>query len=1128
MAIPSMGSSTSAVRDDIRSPNKDAGKVQPVESTLAIGSTLSQTSDEAPLIKTALSALSGASSHLSGAGSSAKSNSHSGPKRETSNNKQIRHAAERSSTFDVLMARSKGFVPAGSLAKEKASPSGPNSTLSIATAQGGRAQPTEQTAPPLPNASMEEFKELNNQYDTQDGYLHRSSDANTQNEQKIEAGLQQQMTGYPPEVIRFAQKQTQLQCMIAELPGSERQFYGGAIAILGSAYQLETSSDKRAVLDQKFTELESAVGDEFTRVSNDAVDRALGVFNPPTGEAYLGKEDRQDVDKLGNLRDRFLHAPDAGTRKAIFQEASELKGKLQNNISTKISERQRTEDSDWKEANGEVDRILNEAQAQADPAKRYELIGRQLFELDPGQDKLKDKVILAFTQRMQDSPELRDRLDTWHDQVSGPLNDHGVGAAKKYTDILKHLPPVSGDYVRDLSDQYNAVLKDVSFKDSITPAARAEKLVGQILEGIMRTMLGLTPLAPLADALPSTLPVNVRMGIDYGSALVGMLAGEGGGVAREISFAGKGIARAAGDAEVSGLAGREGGAAGEGLVQGAGKNMIAATQGELALSPEAKAAEKALQEKTVAEAGPAVDPTNLLAHQSVGDKSYGALENYADSSVSLKDLQPGQEPGILVDANGDRYIELGGKAYRARFDQESYSWRVFNKGSELKPQIPVRLNETTQQWEPESTAKPGKSGPNAPSTNGARFDVPDRYASVPDGELVPDPDRQGIFRDNKLQAYIKVNGKTWPVRWDKEQGTWRVYQTNAPSNHQYSVRLDEHGNWQVHSDTGLRGGMDSGSSSGGSPSSAGSAERPFPEAFRVSTSNGAAPSTAMEQTLNPPAWSSVADGRIDDPAFVQQYRTAFNNLPEDQRRAIRDWSYVDDGGSAGYSSDSSSVSYKGFNYDFNKKLFGGAPDAEATAHARTLQTGLDGLPIPGGANRLLRIAHVDRDYASKFSPGEYVTNSPAFMSASSKNEYAQYVLGDKDEGTGPDHPFALYDIQAQSATPFVSSVNTMATEEGEWVFRPGAVFRVEEVAVAKPNDPTENPRIGMRLVEVPVTQPIYAKNIHTGQLQIVYPSGTTLQAPAGSDPNLPPPPAYGNPNEPGAVLVGNVPGPSHS
>ncbi|MFM0554407.1 ArsR family transcriptional regulator [Paraburkholderia sediminicola] len=730
MTTSSVGSSMSGVPDELHTLNKDNDKPQPAgHASRSTPPLSSPQSHRAPANHDAPrhSGTPSLSAHRAVAAVFSRQTSGEAIPARTA---LPYEAAGSIPTLDVLSrgTRSAGIASALALARPAQNLGGSSGTPAAGATKAQQGKQTGQTTQPsdtLPGASIEEFSRLNEEYDTEDGYLPRNSEADSQIAQQIEDGLQQEMTGYPPQLIQFQQRETHLQGMLAELPESERQFYGGVVATLGAVYQLETSNDKRYAIDQKMTDLENAVREEATRVRNDPVDRVLSQFSPPMGAAYLNKEDRESVDYLDKLREDFLGAADADEREDIFQEASELKAKLQERISVEVGKRQRVKHAQWKEANGEVDRILKEAQAQTDPAKRYELIGRQLFEINPGQDELKDKVILAFTQRMHDSPELRDKLDTWHDQVSGPLNAHSVGAAKRYTDILRNLPPVSADYVRDLSDQYTAVLKDVSFKDySITPAVRAEKLAGQIMEGFERVILGLTPLAPLADLQPSTLPDNVRMGLDYGSAFLGILAGEGWGIVKEISLAGKAISAVARNAELANMAGREGGTAGKSLVQTAGQALTEGIQAELTLNREAKAAERVLQEKTLAEAGPAIDPTNQLAHQSVGSTPYGSLVTYAEPDVLLSDLRPGQKPGILVDARGDRYIGLGGKAYHVRFDNDSDTWRVFKKGADLKPQYPVRLNESTHEWEINSdVGMPGGGRPGVKINDTVRQEV---------------------------------------------------------------------------------------------------------------------------------------------------------------------------------------------------------------------------------------------------------------------------------------------------------------------------------------------------------------------------------------------------------------------
>ncbi|MFM0055576.1 ArsR family transcriptional regulator [Paraburkholderia phytofirmans] len=553
------------------------------------------------------------------------------------------------------------------------------------------------TSGTLPGATIDELTELNKEFNTGgDGYSQLNADRNAQIAKRMEDSVDLEMTGYPPDVVRFEKSQLDVRRLLVDLPLSQREFYGSALATLSTAYALETDPTRRVAILEKVLDLDGVVRDAYARAINDPVDRVLGIFNPPMGEAYLDKEQREDVDRLERLREDFFDAADPAERKAIFSEAAELKEDLQRRIDSAMSARLISQREEWGEANAEVDRILREAEAQTDPAKRYELIGRQLFQINPGQDRLKDKVVLAFTQRMRDSQELRDKLSRWHTEVSGPLNAHSVGGPKRYTDILRNPPPVSADYVRDLSDQYTDVLSDASHRNySITPKARAEKLAGQILEGVMRVLLEITPLGVLGDLIPSTLPANVRMGLEFSGMLLDSLTGVG--IGKQVARGAKAIAGAARKAED--LAGTGVRAGAKSLADNASERIVRETAADQALGTEAKIAAQALEKKTLAEAGPPADPVSELAHEAVGISPYGSLANYADPHVVPGNLRRGAQPGILEDSKGDRYIELRGKAYHVRFDRDNYTWRVFDKGAPWKPQYAVRLNETTHAWE---------------------------------------------------------------------------------------------------------------------------------------------------------------------------------------------------------------------------------------------------------------------------------------------------------------------------------------------------------------------------------------------------------------------------------------------
>lgn len=86
------------------------------------------------------------------------------------------------------------------------------------------------------------------------------------------------------------------------------------------------------------------------------------------------------------------------------------------------------------------------------------------------------------------------------------------------------------------------------------------------------------------------------------------------------------------------------------------------------------------------------------------------------------------------------------------------------------------------------------------------IDVLRQYAREPGTTLHADPRWAGVYRDETGSAYIPANDRTYPVRYDRDNGTWRVYRPDAPTKPQYPVRMDELGNWALHREVGLKGG----------------------------------------------------------------------------------------------------------------------------------------------------------------------------------------------------------------------------------------------------------------------------------------------------------------------------------
>ncbi|MFM0335941.1 hypothetical protein [Paraburkholderia fungorum] len=887
---------------------------------------------------------------------------------------------------------------------------------------GARSQASS-TPPLLAGATRAELVRLLDAHDLQTlpngTRLSRNNNQDQENMARLGTALERSLTGQPPEIQQFEQKTNDMQAQLYALPRGEQEAYAGALATIDVAFRDGRNADGRQRADEQLSLLGEALRARFTTAVNDPVEQALGMFNHPVGAGYLTQPaDQQQLDQLTRLRDQFTTAATPEARQRYFAEAAGLKNDLQHKVATAIEQHTAQEAGKWQEANAEVDRIIHEAESvTGNPGKRYELIGRQLYSANPGsgRDDLADRRLLAFTQRMRDDPAVHDKLAAWSFEAGRKLNDYGVDAAKDYLDILNNLPPAGPDYVRDLADQYNAVLHDASYKDyTITPRARGEKLATQILEGTARFLLGMTPFAPLSAVLDahSSLSENARLGIDLASGALGLVVGEG-----ATAFAERLAAK--------------------------GASTIA----------------------KVASEGRAPKPPVPTIDDPIAIPSASSAPAGTAGTDSVQTMRPQRHAhGLNMDAA-----------------VAETSQRINRETPHLPEDYVVKL---------------------APDT------------------LKPAPGKKGILTDNKGRFYITSEGKTYSARFDNENGTWRVYQPDNAYRPQCPVRLDAQGNWQVHNDVGLKGGM---MNPDGAPPPGPEQAPPFAEAFQVSTPGGAQASPEMQQTLNPSSWHSEADRWPHDPGFVNRYKAAFDNLSGEQQRAIRNWTYLDV--SETYSTDSSG--YEDVNFDLNQQLYSRTHESDTARRARALQTGLSGLPRPEGESRLIRISEVPSDYTGRFAPGDYVTNSPAFMSAASNSEYIEATLADRDFVASPGHAFALYDIRSQSGTPFVPHISTLATGEHEWLFRPNTVFRVDEIATAASRDGSSTPRIGIRLTEVPINTPTYAKNIHTGMQELVYPSGTTraytvLQPtrtppvrPTPPDPHQPPHPTHGDPNQPG-------------
>ncbi|MDR5784264.1 hypothetical protein QCE63_33100 [Caballeronia sp. LZ065] len=64
----------------------------------------------------------------------------------------------------------------------------------------------------------------------------------------------------------------------------------------------------------------------------------------------------------------------------------------------------------------------------------------------------------------------------------------------------------------------------------------------------------------------------------------------------------------------------------------------------------------------------------------------------------------------------------------------------------------------------------------------------------------------GVMVDQQGQNFITMDGQPFAVKYDKDNGTWRVYDRSNPWRPSFPVRVNEQGIWEPHSDTGLAGG----------------------------------------------------------------------------------------------------------------------------------------------------------------------------------------------------------------------------------------------------------------------------------------------------------------------------------
>ncbi len=181
--------------------------------------------------------------------------------------------------------------------------------------------------------------------------------------------------------------------------------------------------------------------------------------------------------------------------------------------------------------------------------------------------------------------------------------------------------------------------------------------------------------------------------------------------------------------------------------------------------------------------------------------------------------------------------------------------------------------------------------------------------------------------------------------------------------------------------------------------------------------------------------------------------------------------------------------YNELNYDLNEYLRGGRFEPGFEQASALLHNALSRLPELPENVPLLRVADVDASYGNRFKVGDYMTNGRLFMSASSKNDYAVKSVEQGYAAEGQTGGMAIYEIHAKTARPMLPGITTLAGHEAESVALPNTVYRLEAIINSTRDTQSAKalPITAMRLIEVPVTESMIVKNIHTGEAVAIGP-----------------------------------------
>ena len=155
------------------------------------------------------------------------------------------------------------------------------------------------------------------------------------------------------------------------------------------------------------------------------------------------------------------------------------------------------------------------------------------------------------------------------------------------------------------------------------------------------------------------------------------------------------------------------------------------------------------------------------------------LKEYA-VAPSHQHPSPGEDG--LMRMGDKRYIEMKQKVFPVvRNHKGPPGWEIVNPHDAEAAHVPIERNPSTKVWQKKR--------------------LPPEYAAI---------EFEGSANEHQPESralhYVEMDGQKFPVRYDPDNNTWRIYRQDRPGAPGIPVKYDAKNGWQIHMNVGLRGG----------------------------------------------------------------------------------------------------------------------------------------------------------------------------------------------------------------------------------------------------------------------------------------------------------------------------------